>query len=76
MIQLAGNVPGNRLALAVRVRRQEHLGRLFGLRPQFLQHLLLTLNGDVLRCEITCAVSMPKRRLGKSFTWPTEAFTV
>ena len=56
LVQLAGNVPGNRLPFAVRVRRQEHLGRLFGLRPQFPQHLLLALNGDVLRGEITCRV--------------------
>ena len=57
------------LAFAIRVWRQKHLRRLFGLGPQFLQHLLLALNGDVLRLEIMRHVDA-QTALGKVFDVP------
>ncbi len=53
---LLGDVPGDRLALAVRIGRQQDLARLLGRGLDIRDHLLLSLDDHVVGLEVVLDV--------------------
>ena len=74
-VDLVGDVPGDRLALAVRVGGEIDGGGGLGGLLQLGEGLRLSFNGDVLGLEPAFSTSTPSSRVGRSRRWPTVAFT-
>ena len=62
-VQFLGQVPGNRLALAVQVRRQPDVFARLGHLLEFPDHLLLAVDRDVERSEVVVEIDAGDRQV-------------